>query len=121
MQTSLVTFAGLRLAFRRITRVIGNFQARVILTILYVVLILPVGLIVRLVSDPLRLRRDAPRPSVARGNAVNSMFMVTPVVCGLPSSPRWRGCRSSASRLPRWATTAQAGQRIGPLAGSRKL
>lgn len=47
-------------AWKRMARIIGNFQARVILTVLYVVLIAPLGLIVRLVSDPLHLRHKVP-------------------------------------------------------------
>ena len=39
---------------------IGNFQARVLLTILYAVAIFPFGMAVRLFADPLRIKR---RPS----------------------------------------------------------
>lgn len=38
---------------------IGDFQARVVLTFFYFVIVLPFGLGVRLLSDPLRLRRPA--------------------------------------------------------------
>jgi len=44
----------------RLAHKIGNFQARVLLTLLYAVLVLPFGLCVRLFSDPLRIRK---RPS----------------------------------------------------------
>ena len=44
-------------AWTRIAHIIGNFQARVLLTILYVVLVLPFGVIVRLFADPLRIKR----------------------------------------------------------------
>ena len=44
-------------AWTRIAHIIGNFQARVLLTILYVVLVLPLGVIVRLFADPLRIKR----------------------------------------------------------------
>ncbi|HEY0702652.1 MAG TPA: hypothetical protein VGD60_07780 [Candidatus Acidoferrales bacterium] len=44
-------------AWTRIAHIIGNFQARVLLTILYVVLVLPFGVIVRLFSDPLRIKK----------------------------------------------------------------
>lgn len=44
-------------AWTRIAHVIGNFQARVLLTILYVVLVLPFGVIVRLFADPLRIKK----------------------------------------------------------------
>ena len=35
---------------------IGNFQARVMLTLFYFVLVTPLGLIVRYLSDPLQLK-----------------------------------------------------------------
>jgi hypothetical protein len=44
-------------AWTRIAHIIGNFQARVLLTILYVVLVLPFGVIVRLFADPLRIKK----------------------------------------------------------------
>jgi len=44
-------------AWKRLAHRIGDFQARVILTVLYAVLVLPFGLVVRLFSDPLRIRR----------------------------------------------------------------
>jgi hypothetical protein len=47
-------------AWKRLAHKIGNFQARVLLTIFYGVLILPFGLAARLFSDPLRIKR---RPS----------------------------------------------------------
>jgi hypothetical protein len=40
-----------------ILRTIGNAQAWLLLSIVYVVLILPMGLLFRLANDPLRLRR----------------------------------------------------------------
>ncbi len=43
--------------WKRVARVIGDFQARVVLTIFYAVLVLPFGLGVRLFGDPLRVRR----------------------------------------------------------------
>jgi hypothetical protein len=43
-------------AWNRLMHVIGNFQARVLLTILYAIIVLPFGLIVRLFSDPLRIK-----------------------------------------------------------------
>jgi len=36
---------------------IGNFQARLILTIIYGIIILPFGLLVRLLADPLRIKK----------------------------------------------------------------
>ena len=44
-------------AWKRVARRIANFQARVLLTLLYVIAILPFGLAVRLFSDPLRIKR----------------------------------------------------------------
>jgi hypothetical protein len=44
-------------AWTRIARIIGNFQARVILTIIYATVVLPFGLAVRLFSDPLRIKK----------------------------------------------------------------
>jgi hypothetical protein len=43
-------------AWNRLLHVIGNFQARVLLTILYAIIVLPFGLIVRLFTDPLRIK-----------------------------------------------------------------
>ena len=43
-------------AWKRLARKIGNFQARVILTIIYAIPVLPFGLAVRLFSDPLRIK-----------------------------------------------------------------
>jgi hypothetical protein len=48
-------------AWTRIAHIIGNFQARVLLTILYVVLVLPFGVIVRLFADPLRIKKRPDR------------------------------------------------------------
>ena len=44
-------------AWKRIAHHIGNFQARLLLTILYAILVLPFGLAVRLFADPLRIKR----------------------------------------------------------------
>ena len=43
-------------AWKRLAHKIGNFQARVILTILYAILILPFGVAARLFSDPLKIK-----------------------------------------------------------------
>jgi hypothetical protein len=40
-----------------IAHAIGNFQARLLLTILYIVLVMPFGLMVRLFADSLRIRK----------------------------------------------------------------
>jgi hypothetical protein len=44
-------------AWKRIARIIGNIQARVLLTIFYGVLVFPFGMAIRLFSDPLRIKR----------------------------------------------------------------
>ena len=41
---------------KRLARRIGTFQARVILSIFYAVVVLPFGVAVRLLSDPLRVK-----------------------------------------------------------------
>ena len=43
--------------WKRVGHAIGNFQARVLLTVIYAVLVLPFGLAVRLLADPLRIRK----------------------------------------------------------------
>lgn len=51
---------GLRALWKRwqvVAHAIGNFQARLLLSLLYFVLIPPFSLIVRTVMDPLQLRR----------------------------------------------------------------
>jgi hypothetical protein len=42
--------------WKRVSRAIGTFQARVLLTILYATVVVPFGIGVRLFSDPLRIR-----------------------------------------------------------------
>ena len=44
-------------AWKKFARLIGEFNGRVLLTLLYVVLIVPSGLVLRLLADPLRRRR----------------------------------------------------------------
>jgi hypothetical protein len=43
-------------AWKRLAHKIGNFQARVLLTILYAIVILPFGLAARLFSDSLKIK-----------------------------------------------------------------
>ena len=43
--------------WKAIAKKIGNFQARVILSVFYAILVLPFGLAVRLFSDPLRIKK----------------------------------------------------------------
>ncbi len=51
---------GLWASWKRIGRKIGNFQARVLMTIFYFTLFLPFALIVRWNSDPLAIKQNAP-------------------------------------------------------------
>ena len=44
-------------AWKRLGKKIGNFQARILLTIFYVVLMFPFGIAARLFSDPLRIKK----------------------------------------------------------------
>ena len=57
MRTPAVAKA-LWVRWKRIAHAIGTFQARVLLTVLYVVLLPPFTLIARLAADPMQLRRD---------------------------------------------------------------
>jgi len=43
--------------WKPIAHKIGDFQARVLLTVIYAVLILPFGLVIRLFSDPLNIKK----------------------------------------------------------------
>jgi len=43
--------------WKKIAHKIGNFQARVLLTVFYGVLVLPFGLAARWFSDPLRIKK----------------------------------------------------------------
>ncbi|HAA74641.1 TPA: hypothetical protein DCE37_05925 [Candidatus Latescibacteria bacterium] len=40
-----------------IANVIGNFNSRVVLSLLYAIVVLPFGLVVRVFADPLAIRR----------------------------------------------------------------
>lgn len=53
-------------AWKGLAHYIGNFQARLLLTLLYFSWLLPFGLLVRLASDPLDMRR-APTSVAATG------------------------------------------------------
>jgi hypothetical protein len=56
-------------AWKRIARKIGDFQARVLLTIFYFVLLAPFALIMRRTSDPLAMKAGAQRGWHVRQNA----------------------------------------------------
>lgn len=45
-------------SWKRLAQKIGNFQARVLLTLIYGVLVLPLGLAVRWFGDPLRIKQQ---------------------------------------------------------------
>lgn len=53
-------------ALARLCRAIGCVQAWIILTVVYVVIVLPIALVFRLANDPLRLRRRAGTPWTPR-------------------------------------------------------
>ena len=44
--------------WKRLARRVGDFQARVLLTVFYFLLVLPFGLAMRLFADPLRVKRQ---------------------------------------------------------------
>lgn len=44
-------------AWKKLAHAIGNFQARLLLTVIFAVLVLPFGLAVRFFADALRTRR----------------------------------------------------------------
>jgi uncharacterized membrane protein YbhN (UPF0104 family) len=43
--------------WKRLAHTIGNFQARVLLTVFYGIIVFPLGIIARLFLDPLRIKR----------------------------------------------------------------
>jgi hypothetical protein len=47
--------------WKKIARKIGDFNARVILTIFYFVLLLPFALLIKLLTDPLDIKKGSPR------------------------------------------------------------
>lgn len=55
-----------------LAKAIGNFQARFFLTIIYAILILPFGLLARLLADPLRIKK---RPTAWIEHADETMDM----------------------------------------------
>lgn len=42
--------------WKRLARAVGTFQARILLTFFYAVIVLPFGVLARLFSDPLRIK-----------------------------------------------------------------
>jgi hypothetical protein len=57
-------------AWKTIAHKIGNFRARILLTLFYAVLVFPFGIVVRLFSDPLRIKRHTADPR----DAIRSYF-----------------------------------------------
>ncbi len=54
--------------WKRFAQKIADFQARLILTVIYFLIVAPYGLVVRLVSDPLHVKRsDRPSMWIPRG------------------------------------------------------
>jgi hypothetical protein len=53
----LKTLKKLWVIWKKIAHTIGDFQARVLLTLIYAVIVLPFGLAVRLFSDPLNVKK----------------------------------------------------------------
>ena len=51
-------FKKLWAGYKRVARKIGDFQARVLLTIIYAVLVLPFGLVIRFFADSLHIKKQ---------------------------------------------------------------
>jgi hypothetical protein len=47
--------------WQKVAKKIGDFQARLILSLFYFIIVLPVGLIARVFADPLGLKKTAAR------------------------------------------------------------
>ncbi len=54
---------GLWARWKQFAQKVGDFQARVIITLLYFLILGPMGMVVRILRDPLRIKR-APQTSV---------------------------------------------------------
>ena len=52
MNTVIKLWAG----WLRVSKIIGNFQAQVILSIFYLLILLPLGLIFRFINNPIRVK-----------------------------------------------------------------
>ena len=44
-------------AWTKLAHIIGNFQARVLLTLVYAIIVLPFGLAVKWFGDPMRIKK----------------------------------------------------------------
>ena len=60
--------------WKRAAKTIGDFQARVLLTLFYFVILAPFALAVRWGSDPLALKAGAPRGWHPRGEETNALL-----------------------------------------------
>ena len=45
--------------WQKVAKKIGDFQARLILSLFYILIVLPIGLIARMFADPLGLKKTA--------------------------------------------------------------
>ena len=45
--------------WQKVAKQIGDFQARLILSLLYLLIVLPIGFIARIFSDPLALKKSS--------------------------------------------------------------
>ncbi len=52
-------FKNLWQRWQKVAKQIGDFQARLILSLFYILIVLPTGLIARMFSDPLGLKKSA--------------------------------------------------------------
>jgi len=62
--------------WKHFAKMVGDFQARVILTVIYFLLVAPYAVIVRAVSDPLRTKSGA-RASMWQGKAAERISLET--------------------------------------------
>jgi len=62
-------------AWKVVARKIGEFQARVILTLIYYTIIPPFALLVRWISDPLTLKPGAPKGWQGRTDSAETEAM----------------------------------------------
>ncbi len=58
--------------WKRFAHKLGDFQARVLLTVFYAVLVLPLGIVLRLFGDPLRVKRP-PEHWLGSGTQTNDL------------------------------------------------
>jgi hypothetical protein len=54
-------FKQARRSWKRVAHAIGNFQARILLTVFYGIIVFPFGIVARLFSDPLRIKHPPTR------------------------------------------------------------